>query len=174
MTFCTTLSTGLRLRGVPNSRKFSCNKGLGRDRLINNHSSRTNAIKDMLRESVVSERVNPPVMRKAADNNRVGYLNRELVHLHNRNAILTITKEDHSSRNLDVWLVKGIIPGNFRIETDNPRVVACLPLNRNDIVNVNSSLVEADHNVLTCNDSVDRKTQRTLLLYMGLRPSKFP
>ena len=67
--------------------------------------------------------------------------------------ILTVTEEDHTYRNLDVWFVQSGIPGEFRTETDNPRVVACLPLNRNNIVNINSSLVEKDHNVLACNDS---------------------
>ena len=165
MPLCTTLSTGLRLRRIPYSHKFTCNKSLGRDGLIDKHSSCRTPLKIPFASRW---RRNLPVVRQAANNNRIQQLDRELVQLDNRNTIFTVAEENSTARNLDTWLIKGGILGDFGIQTYNPCVVACFPLNGNDVVNINSGLVEANDNVLAGNNRVDPKTHRKLLLYTSL------
>ena len=164
----TTLLAGFRLRRLPYSHKFTGNKSLGCDGFFDIHSGCMDAVENAFSESVTSQCVDLPVVRRAADNNGIRQLGRKLIQLDNRNPVLAVAEEKNTASNLDTWLMKSGILEDFGHETYNPFLVACIALNENNVVYINTGLVEANNKVLAGNNHIDRKTNRDLFLYMSL------
>ena len=151
MILSATFPACFRLRWVPKPAELAGNKGLSWDGSLDRHPRCANTIKDGVRHAVTPKRNNLTVMAQMADDNGVGKLVGQLVDFNDGDFVLAVTQKDSTAGNLNGLLVQGGVFHGFASEGNHPRIITCLPLNRRDILDINSCLVTPYNNIVACN-----------------------
>ena len=158
MALCSPFPARFRLQRILDPCKLPSDENWTKDGRQKCHSRCSHAVKNPLLLAVLAKKKELAIMTETPNYHRIRQFGRIFIEFYNGNLVLAMPQKDSAIGNANPRPVQRGLLRFFWIKRNDPRVVGRFTLNRDYSVNVNSSFVKSNNDILTRDDLVYRES----------------